>query len=61
MGIGGEIFMDESENKIYIPKIKNHKTLIHWCDYCKVFDECKAEWDKKNRGWCNTFIEEERE
>lgn len=41
-----------------IPKKENHKTLIHWCDYCKSFDKCKAEWDKKNRGWCHTYQEE---
>lgn len=49
--------LDESEYS-FIPKKENHKTLIHWCNYCKSFDECKAEYDKKNRGWGHTYIEE---
>lgn len=43
----------------YIPKKENCKTLIHWCDYCKVFDKCDAEWDKNNRGWCHIYVEED--
>lgn len=45
-------------NENYIPKKEGYKTLIHWCAYCKVCDECEAEYDKEKRGWCHTFVKE---